>query len=174
MPSDARVLLGAGRRGTGQGLKIKGFMPAVSFQAVSKTFVTPKGPFQALNQVNLDLPGADKLGEKVRRRLLGRYGAEAPALAAAAEPSELEAIPGTNVLWAELRWAARSEFVEHLDDLLLRRVRLGLLAPQGGIDQLDKIRAIVQPELGWSDARWKDEAQAYIHQWQTCYYLPGS
>jgi ABC-2 type transport system ATP-binding protein len=69
MPSDARVLLGAGRRGTGQGLKIKGFMPAVSFQAVSKTFVTPKGPFQALNQVNLDIEEGEFFG------LLGPNGA---------------------------------------------------------------------------------------------------
>ena len=30
-------------------------MPAVSFQAVSKTFSTPKGPFQALNNVSLDI-----------------------------------------------------------------------------------------------------------------------
>ena len=30
-------------------------MPAVSFQAIYKTFATPKGPFQALNQVNLDI-----------------------------------------------------------------------------------------------------------------------
>jgi glycerol-3-phosphate dehydrogenase len=40
-------------------------------------------------------------------------------------------IPNTNVLWAELRWAARSEGVVHLDDLLLRRVRLGLLLAAG-------------------------------------------
>jgi ABC-2 type transport system ATP-binding protein len=60
-----------GRRaaGQGQGLKIKGFMPAVSFQAVSKTFVTPKGPFQALNQVNLDIEEGEFFG------LLGPNGA---------------------------------------------------------------------------------------------------
>ena len=69
MTSDARVLLGAGRRGAGQGLKIRGFMPAVSFQAVSKTFVTPKGPFQALNQVNLDIEEGEFFG------LLGPNGA---------------------------------------------------------------------------------------------------
>ena len=69
MTSDARVLLGAGRRGAGQGLKIRGFMPPVSFQAVSKTFVTPKGPFQALNQVNLDIEEGEFFG------LLGPNGA---------------------------------------------------------------------------------------------------
>ncbi len=127
-----------------------------------------------LSSPSADSPLAAGLSPAMRLRLAGRYGEQANALLEAAQAGELEAIEATPNLWAELRWAARSEFVEHLDDLLLRRVRLGLLAPQGGIDQLDKIRAIVQPELGWSDARWKDEAQAYIHQWQTCYYLPGS
>ena len=44
-------------------------MPAVSFQAISKTFATPKGPFQALNQVNLDIEEGEFFG------LLGPNGA---------------------------------------------------------------------------------------------------
>lgn len=44
-------------------------MPAVSFQAVSKTFVTPKGPFQALQQVSLDIEQGEFFG------LLGPNGA---------------------------------------------------------------------------------------------------
>ena len=44
-------------------------MPAVSFQAISKTFVTPKGPFQALNQVSLDIEQGEFFG------LLGPNGA---------------------------------------------------------------------------------------------------
>jgi ABC-2 type transport system ATP-binding protein len=49
-------------------------MPAVSFQAVSKTFVTPKGPFQALSQVNLDIEEGEFFG------LLGPNGAGKPTL----------------------------------------------------------------------------------------------
>lgn len=44
-------------------------MPAVSFQAVSKTFTTPKGPFQALNDVSLDIEEGEFFG------LLGPNGA---------------------------------------------------------------------------------------------------
>lgn len=44
-------------------------MPAVSFQAVSKTFATPKGPFQALNNVSLDIQEGEFFG------LLGPNGA---------------------------------------------------------------------------------------------------
>ncbi|MDI7277553.1 MAG: glycerol-3-phosphate dehydrogenase C-terminal domain-containing protein, partial [Anaerolineae bacterium] len=90
---------------------------------------------------------------------------------AAARPGELDPIPGVRTLWAELRWAARAEAVEHLDDLLLRRVRLGLLVPQGGRHLLPEIRSIVQPELGWEDARWEEEAAGYAALWQRAYYL---
>ena len=54
---------------------------------------------------------------------------------------------GSIALWSELRLAARSEAVVTLADLLLRRVRLGLLLPNAGLDQVAKIRAIAQPEL---------------------------
>ncbi len=108
------------------------------------------------------------------RRLCGRYGAEAMELVAAAAPGELQPIPGTPLLWAELRWAARAEGVIHLDDLLLRRVRLGLLLPEGGRDLLPRIRAICQPELAWDDERWTAEVDAYLALWQQAYGLPAA
>ena len=125
-----------------------------------------------LNQVDVELPGAEYLDEAAVRCLLGRYAADAPALVAAAKPGELEPIPGTRTLWAELRWAARAEGVVHLDDLLLRRVRLGHLLLQGGKSLLPQIRAICQPELGWHDVRWEVEEAAYLDLVQRCYGLP--
>jgi glycerol-3-phosphate dehydrogenase len=125
-----------------------------------------------LKQVDVDLPGAEHLDEAVRRRLLGRYAADAPALVAAARPGELELIPDTHTLWAELRWCARAEGVVHLDDLLLRRVRLGHLLPQGGQALLPRVRAICQPELGWNDTHWEAEEAAYLDLWHRCYSLP--
>jgi len=125
-----------------------------------------------LNPVDLELPGAEGLEEGVRRCLLGRYGADAPALVTVARPGELEPIPCTRILWAELRWAARAEGVVHLDDLLLRRVRLGLLLPEGGATHLPAIRAICQPELGWDDARWQAEEATYRELIRHCYSLP--
>lgn len=113
-----------------------------------------------------------QLSRRQRQRLAGRYGADAPALVAAAQPGELAAIPNTPVLWAELRWAARKERVLHLDDLLLRRVRLGLLLPEGGAAHLPAIRAICQPELGWDDVRWQAEEARYQALWQACYRVP--
>jgi len=103
--------------------------------------------------------------------LAGRYGNEMIQLLATDKKGELEPIEQLPNRWTELRWAAREEGVDHLHDLLLRRVRLGLLLPRGGRDLLGHIRNIVQPELGWSDERWQQEEAAYLKTWQS-YYSP--
>jgi glycerol-3-phosphate dehydrogenase len=139
----------------------------------------------ALRLVKQQLPGWDDpldacavfapvphAGADVPRRLHGRYGACAAALLDAARPGELERIPGTETAWAELRWAARCEAVHRLDDLLLRRTRLGLLLRDGGTAHMDRIRAICQPELGWNDARWAQEDAAYRAHWTSHHGLP--
>ncbi|WP_420632366.1 glycerol-3-phosphate dehydrogenase/oxidase [Candidatus Leptofilum sp.] len=126
----------------------------------------------ALDEVTEDLP-ATTLPEATRQRLIGRYGREADELVKVAQSGELVNIPNSNVLWAELRWAARSEGVVHLDDLLLRRVRLGLLLPQGGAKFERQIQAICQAELGWEDGRWAEEWAAYQKRWQAKYSLPS-
>ncbi len=126
-------------------------------------------PNQRMLTTSPDLNPVERLSDPATRlRLVGRYGADAPALIAAC-PGELVPIGESAALWAELRWAARAEGVAHLDDLLLRRVRLGLLLPQGGLACMDRIRAIAQPELGWDDERWAHEAEAYARLWERCY-----
>ena len=109
------------------------------------------------------------LAPLAKARLLGRYGAQAAELIRSAAADELTSIGASPSLWAELRWAARAEGVVHLDDLLLRRVRLGIIAPQGGLPLMDRIRSIAQPELGWDDQRWQAEAAAYASLWRRCY-----
>jgi glycerol-3-phosphate dehydrogenase len=126
-----------------------------------------------LDAVDIELANVKDLAKPVQRRLLGRYGADAPALLATAQPGEIEPIPGTPILWAELRWAARAEGVVHLDDLLLRRVRLGLMVQHGARSHLSRIRSICQAELGWDDAHWEAEEEAYLAIWDCCYTLPS-
>jgi glycerol-3-phosphate dehydrogenase len=103
--------------------------------------------------------------------LMGRYSSETEALIAAAQAGELEHIAPLPNLWAEVRWAARCGGVLHLDDLLLRRVRVGMLLPEGAIPQIEKIRSIAQPELGWSDSRWNTEVERYKKIYHA-YYSP--
>lgn len=116
--------------------------------------------------------GIEALPETIRKRLIGRYGTDAIALVAAAAPGELETIPGTSALWAELRWSARAEAVVHLDDLLLRRVRLGLLLPRGGADIMPQIGEIVRRQLGWDIQRWETEVEEYLALVEKSYALP--
>ncbi|MEN4099541.1 MAG: glycerol-3-phosphate dehydrogenase/oxidase [Anaerolineaceae bacterium] len=104
--------------------------------------------------------------------LLGRYGQDTFDMLLAAQPGELETICGAPFIWAELRWAAQTEAVEHLDDLLLRRMRLGLLLPGGGQELLPRVRSIIQPLLGWTDERWYVEEARYLDLWKR-YYAPA-
>ena len=107
-----------------------------------------------------------------RARLLGRHGAAAQALCDAAHEGELAPVPGTQTLWAQLRWGARNEDVQHLDDLLLRRTRLGLQLAGGALAIMPRLRAICQDELGWDDARWDAEQARYLALWRRHYSVP--
>lgn len=104
-----------------------------------------------------------------QRYLRGRFGLEASLLLASAELEEMDKIDVLPNIWAEVRWAARSEGIIHLDDLLLRRVRIGLLLPQGAKHVMSRVRKIVQEETGWDDERWHAEEAAYWQAWKTYY-----
>jgi glycerol-3-phosphate dehydrogenase len=125
-----------------------------------------------LNQIDQQLPGCSDLRDACRRRLLGRYGADALEVVNIAQPGEMEPIPGTDTLWVELRWATRSEAVCHLDDLLLRRTRLGIILPSGAASILPVVKQICQAELHWNDNQWQQEVSAYQLIISQCYSLP--
>jgi glycerol-3-phosphate dehydrogenase len=118
-------------------------------------------------------PSFQELGCALRGRLMGRYGIAAEKVAKCARDGELTRIPGTDTHWVELRWGARTEAVVHLEDLLLRRTRLGVVLAHGGAAFFDRIKLICQEELGWDENRWQDEAYAYKNLWQRCYSVPG-
>ncbi|MFC0169875.1 glycerol-3-phosphate dehydrogenase/oxidase [Pseudoduganella danionis] len=119
------------------------------------------------------LPHAPQLPAGMAHKLQGRYGALTAQVLAAAQHGELELIGGTETCWVQLRWAARCEAVQRLEDLLLRRSRIGLQLRQGGLAIMARIRAICQPELGWSDQRWDAEQAAYVALWNKHYSLPA-
>ncbi len=111
------------------------------------------------------------IGPATYRYLLGRHGAETGAMLAESNGGELHHIDNLANIWAELRWAARHEGALHLDDLLLRRVRIGMLMPDGAAGEMGNVRSIVQPEMGWDDQRWNDELKNYRDTWKK-YYSP--
>jgi glycerol-3-phosphate dehydrogenase len=124
-----------------------------------------------LNPVPGETISTASLSPAMRLRLLGRYGSSAAALIETSQSGELDSIGGSLSTWAELRWAAHNEAVVHLDDLLLRRVRLGLLLPKGGLNHSERIRAIVQDALGWDYPTWEKELARYAALWQKSYHF---
>ena len=112
--------------------------------------------------------------QEISARWIARYGDEAAGVKGCAGPGEQMTIRHTGAAWAELRWACRSEQVVHLDDLMLRRTRLGLLLRNGADELLPRVKAIAQRELGWSDTRWIVEVAAYRDLIARCYAVPGA
>ena len=108
------------------------------------------------------------------QRLIGRYGNNAALLLEQANEEETVKIGNTQFCLAECRWAIKNEAVIHLDDLLLRRTRLGLLLKNGAEELFTPLSGIFQQELGWNSAKWQDEVTRYNSIWLQFYYLPES
>jgi len=116
----------------------------------------------------ISLPG---IYSSLARRMSGRYGAAAAKIASL-QPELLKNIEGTPYLWAELAWSAENEAVCHLDDLLLRRFRLGIILPDGGQSIFPRLKNIVQDKPGWDDKRWKREAERYMRIREIAHGIP--
>lgn len=112
------------------------------------------------------------MGQK--KRLEGRYGDQVKGLyrLIQEEPSLAAFIGTTDTLWVELSWACQSEQVMHLDDLLLRRTRIGLLLENGGSGFLPEIKRVCQSCLRWDEAKWLAEVERYQAIIHASYGLP--
>lgn len=108
------------------------------------------------------------------RRLFGRYGNNAESLIRMSKPEDLELIPGTHFVWAELPHAAGREQIRHLSDLLLRRVRIGVLLSKGGIELMSRVEALCRSVLPWDDKRWDAEKRDYAKLVENAYAIPSS
>lgn len=64
---------------------------------------------------------------------------------------------------SELRWrhALTQEAVQHLDDLMLRRTRIGLVCQDGGLSLLQQRQDSICSALGWDPPRWQQELTRY-------------
>jgi glycerol-3-phosphate dehydrogenase len=105
-------------------------------------------------------------------RIIGRYGSNADHLLAQTDEGEQDLIKETQFCLAECRWAARHESVVHLDDLLLRRTRLGLLLENGAEELFPDLMKICGQELGWNNTKWQSEVSRYRDIFLQYYSLP--
>ena len=113
-----------------------------------------------------------ELGPDLQLALEGRLGRRLNTFAQSLTRENSRLIPGTRTCWAELAHGAAREEVRHLADLLLRRVRIGLLLPQGGLGIMDEIRRHTAPFLDWDGRRWDREIQDYHRLWKQAHF-PG-
>nr|MDT0252525.1 glycerol-3-phosphate dehydrogenase/oxidase [Endozoicomonas sp.] len=139
------------------------YLPDVDFSDSGADMFTQHEPASSLFK---------QLPDYLQKRIKGHYGMDSDRLLEQSRLSELDVIPGARALWAELRWSAKNEAIVHLDDLLLRRTRLGLLLEQGGLIFEDKIKAICSKELGWTEEKWQQEVTRYQSIWNTSYSVP--
>lgn len=121
-------------------------------------------------------PKFTTLPKPLQQRLKGFYGRQLDSLLELAHDDDLAYVTDSNTIWAEIRFAAHYEQVIHLDDLLLRRTRLGLILPHGAMTPLisARLKQISQEELGWDEQRWQQEAERYQQLWQRYYHLPAA
>ena len=121
-------------------------------------------------------PKFTTLPKPLQQRLQGFYGLQLDALLELAHDDDLAYVTDSNTIWAEIRFAAHYEQVIHLDDLLLRRTRLGLILPHGAMTPLisDRLKQICQQELGWDKQEWQREVDRYTQLWQRYYHLPAA
>lgn len=116
------------------------------------------------------------LPKSLQQRLQGFYGLQLDNLLTLAHDDDLAYVTDSNTIWAEIRFAAHHEQVIHLDDLLLRRTRLGLILPHGAMTPLisARLKQICQQELGWDEQKWQQEVERYQDLWQRYYHLPAA
>jgi len=131
---------------------------------------TVSSALDPLPNIPLDLP----LDSNLALDWLSRYGETSLDFLSASAPLERTPIyNGHSASLADFRWVARQEAVRHLDDLLLRRTRLGLTAPNGGSAFLPRIRPVVQEELNWTDSQWDEEVARYLARWKRNHSTPS-
>ena len=115
----------------------------------------------------------NELDDNISHQVQACYGQLSGVFVAQALASHCLPIRYSKHLWAELVWAAKYEQVQHLDDLLLRRTRLGNVLPNGGQTLLNEIKQLCLPALAWSEAKWQSEVVRYLKIWQANYSLPS-
>jgi glycerol-3-phosphate dehydrogenase len=96
--------------------------------------------------------------------LLHRYGANIRDIAALCEADPSMAVPlaaAAAYLRAEIVYAITHEGALHLDDIMLRRTRMGFEYDAHALAAVDEVSAIAAEQLGWTVRQRQAEVDAY-------------
>lgn len=98
-------------------------------------------------------------------RLLERYGSELPELLELVDDDPTMAAPlqaAPRYLRAEVARACVAEGAQHLEDIMIQRVRLNSESRDRGAAAVDEVAAIAAPLLDWDQRRCAREKQNYL------------
>ena len=128
--------------------------------APSATVGTPVGAL-APRDLDLRLVAAHGLEPNVASGMGRRLGGLSwTACALARGPEELRPLlEGTDLCAAEVRGWLRHGAVTLLEDLLLRRVRLGMWEPEMARALAPRLAPLFRDELGWDAFRWERDSE---------------
>lgn len=95
--------------------------------------------------------------------LVRRYGDRALDVLDVAHAEELTEplVEGLDPIGAEAVYTSRAEMTTHLNDLLLRRTRLGLVDPEAGIGARATAAKLLSGEFGWSRRETRRQVDAH-------------
>ena len=128
--------------------------------------------FKAISEVSSEAVKQSGLSSYQIKRLEGRYGDATTSIVK--NTADATCIETTDTLFSELQWALENEAVVHLEDLLLRRTRLGLLLKNGGERVFERLKPLCKDILGWSEATWNAELDDYKQRIVQSYGLPNA
>lgn len=98
-------------------------------------------------------------------RMLNRYGSDIDEVLAliTERPTLTAALPGADgYLEAEVVYAVSHEGALHVDDVLVRRLRVAIEAWDSGRAAAPVVARLMAAELGWDEAKTDAETQAYL------------
>ncbi|WP_046096356.1 glycerol-3-phosphate dehydrogenase/oxidase [Corynebacterium ulcerans] len=119
-----------------------------------------------VNQVSM-LAAKYGVDEQLITHLLGRYGSLceqvlAPGLEDRQLLTPVEGAEG--YCWAEVLYAVTHEGALHVEDVLLRRLRVGMEYADRGVGAVDGVARRIAPYLGWDDARVEEEISGFVNR----------
>ena len=134
------------------------------------------GKLTTFRQIALDaLKGAGILDDKAHQKAVAgkntrcfNHQVDAPTQL----DNPLQPVAQGDELAQQVSWILQNEMVEHLDDLMLRRLRMGNMQADGGEAVMQIIKPLCQQFLNWDDERWHTE-QARYQQILQQYYHAG-
>lgn len=118
-----------------------------------------------------DCPASPEDFQQIPQALQQVYGMDTISLNKIA-PAE-QKLAATPYYKAELHWALAHLAIQHLDDLLLRRTRVGLFYADGGASMKYELSELCQKYLHWDDSKFEDEWQRYQTLYQALYQHHG-